>query len=175
MGLEITWLGVTARDAVLNVATLGISDLRDEIYREVARGIYDRTGNFFLSIIAGFLGCLLAGAALAPFVRTSPKKAEQQPAPRTPWWELVLAIVAVLIGLLLPLAMIVRIYFANNASATAEQYLTIVTPYVDEVQVKEWRSRMAQTDTADDFLSVIKAIDTTARQHGAVLPDFEWF
>jgi hypothetical protein len=185
MGGEITWLGVTVRDFILNVVTFGFSSLRDSLYREIAIGIYDRASGFLLGIVGGVLAVFTVAAFAIAFGILRGKKrqtAASDPTPppggrkgRPPVWVETTFALFIFAFMLTAFGTVVRAAYADYASALSAQYLQIVAPYVDDLKMKEWRSRMAQAVTANDYLTVIEEIYATGERKGAVFPDVNWF
>jgi hypothetical protein len=144
------------------------------MYQDVARGVFDRTGPFFaVLVVFTFVWVCVRGFARScmPPQFLDAAKTDYVPSP---------AIKRISSGTdvaysLIMLMLIIQLVFANNGAARVEQFLTIVAPYVDEAQMREWRSRLAQVTTRDQFMVILVELEQAGRSKGAIFPEQKWF
>ncbi len=71
----LVWVG----NAVLHVATLGLTSLRDGLYVEIAKGTYERAAEKTLTLMIGVYTGLPIAIILVPLVRRSATETRKDP------------------------------------------------------------------------------------------------
>lgn len=184
----LLWLS----SASLDVATFGLSSLRDGIYEEIARGTYERAGEMVLSIFIGIgtsvpLVILSASLLIAKvrisertftpassFVSTPTPATMPATAPASARNTLRrLATVSVLLSLAIALLISnFRMIYIIRAANHMEQLQRVVAPFVPDQQRLLFASRFAAMHTRDQYVSLITELTDIAHRNNARVPVF---
>lgn len=183
-------------DFFLNVATLGIKSLRDDLYVEIARGLYDRSGLFVLALIilsaatffiVSAIGLsFFAWSRIASLLRkknlTKARPVSRLEAPIPPsqrlrilrWLSVVyIAACALEVGLLV--VILARQSFVTNGAVYVDQSQRILAPYLTDNESAMLKSRAAQMKSRLDFDEFNSNVVKAAKAHNVRLPSFEPF
>jgi hypothetical protein len=180
---------VWTRDFLLNLATLGITSLKNDVYRQVAQGLHEQfTVRLFvfiemmtvmlltmMSIIAPLLLRFLAPArTLIPGDNT----AESSIAIRSRYRRLRRAN-NTLLYVLIPVVIVSTFFtvytaiYINAAVTHYNQLQTIIRPYSDQSTLDMFSSRFAQIRTRAEYDILIAELTTIAMKHNLLIPTFE--
>lgn len=186
----IQWAGRT----ILTVATLGSTTVKDEIYREAARGPHEAVSIQLYAIavtaqlmLLGAVGGYLAGRRAGS--RKSSKMRERLSSlePETAHSFLSAELAAARKGLFLSLASLavfsllligiqltsyLKLIQANNAFTFFSQSMSICRPYMDDQQTRLLSSRFAGIRSREDYIGVIRDLKRIAAENQQHLPDF---
>jgi hypothetical protein len=185
------WCGT----AILTVATLGSSAIKDDNFREAARGLHEASSLqlFWLLVLglsafcSGFLG-YASGKQNAS--KESPKLLERyeklDDATRLPilkndilalkkkLYAVKLALVA--FGFLVSSILFInylKLLQANNAYIFFTQSMSICRPYIDDQQARMLNSRFASVTGKPDYIAVTEELRRIAASNQRKLPDFK--
>ena len=163
----------------LNIATLGISSYRDQLYQEIATGFHERAA------ILAFVFLLSAATAVSIFlsviyffiVRTEAtnKSEDSNTISRRIFKKKPIATIMVLLSIVSTSFMTVfsfQINYMVRASSYVVQMETIIAPYIPEQKRLILQSQAAQVASKDDFVKVLSEMQLIAKQNGAVIPEF---
>jgi hypothetical protein len=185
----LTWITTL----FLNIATLGINSLRDDLYAEIAKGIYDRAGllglallvagvtAFFLSIATLFpltiwmlvggrirkRNLVKAGAAVKSGMSIPPSRQF-----RTLRWSMVALISASLFEASVTFISFTRENFISTGAVYLDQSQRIIAPFLTDDQRVVLRSRAASMQTRADFDNLNSDIVNVAQTNKVSLPKF---
>jgi hypothetical protein len=186
----------TARDGVLNLATLGLTTLKDLIYADVARGFSEAASTRTQEDLAFWFSYVLLGVlTLATLFYRETKRRFQNLTDKsdTAQNELTLEQRAKGVrrslrhmGLVLPICWMLSILvvvghllqaaketYTAKAISNYQQYVNLVRPFVTDDDVKLLNSQFAQIRTAHDYVMLNDKLKVIAQQHNLVLPQFE--
>ena len=174
------WIG----ELLLNVATLGISSIRDGMYVDIAKGSYERAGVALLSLVymvcsgaaAGFVSAVIfergtaggnVAGALEPRGHTAFKPRRQA----------VKAIALIILGGLSTFLLLgnFRTLYVVRAANHLEQFERIVAPFVPEDERLKIGSAIAQIRSRSDYVAVLDRMVSIAKANKLVIPDFDVF
>jgi hypothetical protein len=177
---------------LLGIATLGINSLRDDLYMEMAKGIFDRSGVAGYTILTGFAFsiCII----LASIGWSSRKELPRLLARRVnlfeagkapdfpPGWILrrlsraviALAALAMLLGSLL-LFMFTREVYVLRGAIYLSQSERIVAPYLTPQDRVLLASRISMMRSKADFDAVNDQLKAVSQANKLRLPDFSAF
>ena len=154
---------------MLDVATLGLASLRDGMYEEVARGVYERAALYMLLIsIGGSIG--LFGGGMVGAIRVRRKLAQESSPPATR--RMIVMLVALPIALTFLLVQVFRLSYVVRASSYIEQLQRIAAPAMPAEKRLLYRSRIAQVVTRDEFVLIVDELTATAKEAGFKVPSF---
>ena len=166
---SMVWFGTF----MLDIATLGLSSLRDGMYLEVAKGTYERAAVTLLALATG----LLCGFMTAPIVvGRIMRKRDEDGRPSSPAVRMVqknwFLVTFALFFAMFFFVSFFRISYIVRASSFAEQLLQITAPYVEENDRLMHKSELAQVETREDFIRIVEKLKKIASENNASVPDF---
>jgi len=152
------WLSTAA----LNVITLGIQTLRDDIYVEIARGFREKVAENVLGFALGLslvtFAFWYASQTIGQTVRLF-----------FSLWPMRLLVLFSLVYLTL---MGYRIAYINSSIAYFEQLLAISSPYLSADERIQMRSSFAQIQNSTDYARLTERLATVAKARGQRVPPF---
>jgi len=180
---------------LLNIATLGLNSLRDNLYIEIAKGLYDRSGfETFSFMMVGLLTLLLFLVLLMPIafllltnemmrkknlVKAGPNKRQSVVSLRRlfRWlrWSLVVLAASGTLNASLVLTILARMAFITNGAVYLDQSQRIIAPYLTDNERIVLRSRVAQMKSRSDFDRVNADLTKVATANNVALPAFAPF
>jgi len=173
------WIG----SILLNVATLGIQSLIDEIYMEVARGSYERASDAVHQTIVVIFGCAMIGVPLIALLVVRAADGDEQ----DDWSALqedrrrklrtvvLAALIVESLGAGILLVGVARLSYIIRASNYLEQCERVVAPALTPDQRVLIASRVAQIQSKQDFIKIVEELRRTARTNNLILPEFSIF
>jgi hypothetical protein len=178
----------------LNIATLGINSLRDDLYAEIAKGIYDRSGHFLLTGLTVGGAVIFTGLAIAVPLTAwrgvlkrvrrrnllnagGVSKGSQKSHPpsqqfRQIRWLLIAFVAVSLYEVAFLVVTYVRQDFISSATVYLDQSQRVIGPFLTDDQRVLLRSRVARMKTRADFDSVNGDIVKVAETNNVALPKF---
>ncbi|MCK1337156.1 hypothetical protein IVB38_14240 [Bradyrhizobium sp. 38] len=160
----VLWMG----EQVAFLTNLGSTALSDAMYREIARGNYERVSLIlFQGIVGGIVGLSLG---LMTKKRRSGHSIVAQKRPSRP---VIYAIIITVLGVLFLQS--VRTSYIVRAANHLEQLQTIIAPSLSVEQRVGFRSRMAQIQSKSDYERLVSDLAAAVRDQSAVLPAFDAF
>lgn len=162
---------------MLDLGTLGLSSLRDEIYLDVAKGSYDRSGLTLLYFATVLLCAILTAPIMfALFFR----KLDENGRPTSKlyrafsnsWafsdaWNLftVPSILAVILFVNL-----FRVDYTVRAATYVDQLIRITSPYITEQDRLLYQSELSQVSNRDDYVRLVSKVKIVAASHKLRVP-----
>lgn len=172
---SLYWLGTL----MLDLATLGLSALRDGMYAEAAKGYYERASLMLLAMalgtVTGFAGAI-AGFFTAPIFFGRRLLANEEPSPRQ--LRLFRKSKGILVALFLALLLIVivqvvRVGYVIRAANYVEQLQRIASPYLTLSEQLRYSSRFAQVTTRREYVVLVEELISIAKKNAAKVPEFD--
>lgn len=186
--------------ALFAIATLGLNALKTAVYVSVARGLHEQASllmvAYFLLLIFGFFGFYLGtlfGKKTAPRDTANLISQIDKDNPDADDREkrIIMASGMRYVAALRKLTILVTFLFigvavfcsfqlftlsyTNFAVTHFKQCLAICEPYVSELQVKHFRSRFAQIESRENYVSLLRDICKVVVANGAKCPEFTAF
>jgi hypothetical protein len=189
----LVWIG----SFIFNVATLGINSLRDELYTEIATGIFDRSGLYssgLLTVILAtgfFIPAFIMPLVVRSMLRRTTRsfnliraagrasdtvnvRSPKQMVSQLRW--LITALIAVAaLGVGVTTVSLVRLAFISDGAVYLEQSQRILAPFLALDQRLEISSRAAQMKSKRDFDVLNDDLLRVARLNHVILPQFKPF
>ena len=168
---------------ILNIATLGMSRLRDGLYEDVARGDYDWFGQWFNSLFGGVVSGFLMGVLVVMWIFRKKDEGDAADAASEMKpslfgrivdsnWTVVIYSLSVILFVLVQTT---RINYIHRAATYAEQMQAIIAPYISEQDAAVLRSRLAQAASSKEYKTIIEEMRAIADKNQAKWPEFEIF
>jgi hypothetical protein len=152
---------------LLDVATLGLTTLRDGIYVDVAKGSYERASLMTLSVLFGLLSGVVTVVGLG--ILWPPKTPPTTEKAKRSKWLPFLAALAITIFFIIQS---VRVTYIIRASNYLSQLERIVAPFVTDNQMKTFASRVASIRSRADFVAVSKEMEQIVKSKNVQPPEF---
>ena len=166
---SLLWVGTL----MLDLATLGLTSLRDEMYADGAKGTYERAGVMILSIGTGVMCGMLISL---PFIRRLVRKEDRDGASASRvatfvtkplvFWTIPIALSIVLF------VQLFRVSYVVRAANHIEQLQRITAPFISEDQRFVYQSRFAQVTSRHEYLQLVVELREIAVKNGAKPPQF---
>jgi hypothetical protein len=179
-------LYVYCRDAILNLATLGLSSLKDSLYTDVAIGLHERSSSDLFGMAWAAYSYFMLILTVATFVTAKfieSRMTERPPAQsRPPARDTIRLVKRVTLYGLLPAIFVmtaISLFTAAKTSYTAKaignynQLINLVGPFVTSNEVLVFNSRFAQVTSAQDYVALNSELRAIAQSHKLRLPKFE--
>lgn len=147
----------------LDIVTLGMESLRNGLYKEAARGQYERVSITMLSAGAGMMIGASIMTLLAPDLRRRLNVMQGGNAAASLKFSLKLLFVFVTT---LAILLFQRTAYINRAVNHFEQLAQIVAPYQTEQERLLVRSKFAQMISRDQYEQLIRSLVEFARSRG---------
>jgi hypothetical protein len=174
---------VSLSDFFLNIATLGLSSVRDGMYQDIAKVTYERTGAALLASLTGvILGIAISLITLVAIVSV-PQLTE-----RLKEWRIYSnkgtssfrSFIYCWIGFMILASgfltiSYVRVLYTVNAASYIDQLQRIVSPKLTADQRIEFQSRAAQISKKADFVAITDELRRTAEANKFYTPTFDIF
>jgi hypothetical protein len=189
--------------AMLDLATLGVESFKNDLYREIAKGFHEKASNALyvqFNLLFGYL--LLVVLMFLPIMirKLAQRKAaalmeelwsiEAQVEKKTPsvdelretlrnikpqrfLWFVYALFFVVIVAFSAQLVELERDKYVNSAVTHYFQLKRIVSPYIDQKELKVLDSRFAQVQSAKDYIAIISHMSTIAKHSDAMIPEFE--
>lgn len=162
----------------LDLATLGLTTLRDGMYADAAKGSYERASFTVLLLSLSMWGGVMGG--LAGFIAApsffAKRRFSNGQRPRNRVILLLRNHVVVLAALfalsLLAAVQVGRVGYVIRAANYADQLQQIVAPYVTPAERLRYSSKFAQVTTRQEYVSLIEELKLVAQKNAAKVPDF---
>lgn len=155
-------------NSALDIVTLGLDSLRNDLYQEAARGQYERVGISVLSAISGTLAGITIAAIVLPFLLK--RRLSNQIVQRsTRQFAISLLMIFTTTFVLL---LFQRVIYVNNAINYFEQLCLIVEPYQTEQERSLIRSEYAQATTRQEYVAIVERLAKIAKNNNAKIPEF---
>lgn len=178
---------------LLRVLTLGSNAIRDEIYREAAKGQHEMGAlhlywlalmvfiipcSFFLGTISGRRSSRKLREELSALDISQKGVALDETLERLKSHLYRLQFVC--LGLVLIVWSIEAVGYLEVAQANAactffEQSVTICRPYMDDQQTRTLQSQFASMNRREEFVNIVQELETIASSHQRKLPEFTPF
>lgn len=167
---SMLWFGTL----MLDIATLGLSSLRDGMYLDVAKGTYERAGVMLLAMATGALcGLITVPIRIGRFLRKRDEdgntKAARELMLRNNWVFATFALAFIMVFFV----SFFRINYIVRASNYAGQLQRITAPYVSESDRMMLDSELAQVKTRDDYVRLIDKLRKVASRNNVSIPEFD--
>ena len=154
------WFGLW----LVRISTLGLSNLVDDVYAEVAKGFHEGTSILILGILIGILsGYMLAMVRKWHFSKTDNKKPPSK----------VADISMVVLGIVLGLFFFSRASYTNRALAHFHQTLSIVSIQLDLQAKQVYLSRFSAMTTRKEYHDLMNELYRLADEHHLKVPEFQ--
>lgn len=165
----------SSTDFLLNVATLGVSEFKDSLYAEVARGLHEEPSLRLVSFFYLFLPGVAMGAVVMLLLAQFRVKANKEPIPVAVSDRFVAATVVAFVVFVSAFSFIqaVQLSYVNRAATHFNQVLAIASPHLQEAERLLYRSRFAQITTRADFESLVRSLETVCRTNNLYVPSFD--
>jgi hypothetical protein len=179
----------------LNIATLGINSLRDDLYVEIARGLYERSGLYSVWLLTGLIVTLLSlfpicFVILFPvFIRRRLRSINLIRASsgadgslgsfrevfRQLRWATIflIAVIGIEIGVLL--VVLARASYIAGGAIYLDQTQRIIAPFISSEERVLFASRAAQMKSKTDFEVLDRDLTRIARMNQVEVPKFSPF
>jgi large-conductance mechanosensitive channel len=187
---------------ILNLATLGMDSFKNDLYREIAKGFYEKASSALYSQFNILFTLASIGFSIFLVIKTKEliqrklemmeelKRLEAQEEKNIRSIEEIREdlrntraerfLKAIYIFLVLNLVFLSaqfvtskRDKYVNLAIAHYSQLRKIVSPYVTQTELMTLDSRFSQIQSAKNYKALISEMSGTARQNGAYVPEFE--
>ncbi|HMH52342.1 MAG TPA: hypothetical protein VK548_19035 [Candidatus Acidoferrum sp.] len=147
----------------LTIVTLGLDALRDDIYRDVARGLEEKSARLLLSSAAG----VLLGLVLGFMTRAKLRKPDTGDALRRILDRAapIMLMLAVMFSL-----MAARQSYITSSIANLLQLEAIAAPFLTDQERLFVRSRFAQITTRAEYVALTDELKRVALRHGQKVP-----
>jgi hypothetical protein len=166
---SMLWFGTL----MLDVATLGLSSLRDGMYLDVAKGTYERAGVMLLAMATGILcGFLTAPIAVGRILRKRDEDGRPNSATARILSKNWLLATFALAFTMIFFVSFFRISYIVRASNYADQLARVTAPYVSERDRLMIQSELAQVETREDYVRLVYKLRKIASENDASVPDF---
>ena len=162
------WLGRVS----LTIITLGISSLKDAIYKDVATGLVETPSiTVMIFMVGGITGVVFSLITRGiRKIRLKENKPKGQIKTNRKFW--VLIVVLTILTTVINLQMFAHVY-VNRTVGFFNQSFLIIKPYVDNQEEENILSEYSQIKSKDDFIIVMDKIQKIARKEGITLPQFD--
>jgi hypothetical protein len=168
----LSWITI----ALLDVATLGIDRLRDDIYLEIAKGTYERASLKSETVLVAVMLCFSV-VTCTRFIQLALRnddanvksKIHRKNAIFVGW---VLCLVLGVIAGIIQISLIRDIYIVRAAN-NIEQFQKVVAPAISENERISIASRVAQIGSRADYEKIINELSATAKNRGLRIPKFD--
>ena len=166
---SMLWFGTL----MLDVATLGLSSLRDGMYQDVAKGTYERAGVMLLALATGILcGFLTAPIAAGRILRKRDESSRPGSATARMFRKNWVLVTFALAFTMIFFVSFFRISYIVRASNYADQLARITAPYFSEEDRLMVQSELAQVETREDYIRLVERLRKVASENNASVPDF---
>lgn len=158
---------------MLDLGTLGLSSLRDDMYLDVAKGSYERAGLMLLAMATGIFTGSLTAPLIFIFLRRNQDE-DGHPTSvavrhlRKNW---ILISVPVILGMIFFVSLY-RVSYIIRASNYADQLLRITSPYVSEKDILLLQSELAQISNKSDYVLITNKLKHIASENKISVPRF---
>lgn len=159
----LTW----SASILLDVATLGLTTLRDGLYVDAAKGSYERASFMTLSVLFGLLSGMVTVVGLS--IISPPKTPSSVDKAKRSKWFPFLAALAITIFFIIQS---VRVGYIIRASNYLNQLERIVAPFVSDNQMRSLDSRVASMRSRADFVSVSDEMEQIVKSKNIQPPEF---
>jgi hypothetical protein len=195
-------LAQRTRQAILTIVTFGSATLRDQIYREAAKGFHEAAAAQVLDVLTVAVLSLFAGMGMYLFsfvLRSTPSEKREEIRSETEIaaeiarlehensslqrpirlkkkvLSVVLSIVVAELALMAGIYLIIRLKIdeANNAYTFFAQSMTICRPYITDHDAYLLQSRFASIQGKADYIAVANSLRAIAKANQQWLPKFE--
>jgi hypothetical protein len=166
----LVWLS----NATLDVATLGLSSLRDSMYSDIAKGTYERAAekllNFIFSVFAGAIIGILIALWFNKRRKTNTETTLLTVARLGGLKTAMVASLAMFASFML-VETLKTIYIVRAANHM-EQIQRAIAPYQTEQQRLMLASRFALMSSRKEYIELIGAVKSVAAANNIKIPDF---
>lgn len=152
---------------LFNLGILGLSSVRDAAYADIGVGNSDRPGIFLLVTVAG---CML-GLVMSAILRT---RRNEQSSEAKSKRKILQASIALALTVFVNLVLLREVYVCI-VIGNVENLQKIAAPYVTEQQRLEWKSKLGQVSTRDDFLLIVSTIRDAITRNGGKAPPLSFY
>lgn len=188
--------------AILNLATLGMESFKNDLYVEISKGLHERASLDLSIQFSSLLGLAMILLPIALTLKTKElekrkikmleeldqieagkeQKVRTVDELRTDIKNtntrrvLIVLYVLIVIGIIFYTAQIVsskRQSYINSAITYFNQSIKIVSPFVDEIELRKLDSNFSQIKTPKDYQAILKHLETIAEKNEVKLPGFE--
>ena len=166
---SLLWFGTL----MLDLATLGLSSLRDGMYADAAKGTYERAGIMVLSMGTGtFCGMLLA-MPLARLLRRKEDRNRSSASDITRFMRkpLFFLTIPIIFSIILSVQFF-RVMYVVRAANHVEQLQRIIAPFITQEQRIVFQSRFAQVTTRHEYVQLVVELRNIAAKNDAKSPEF---
>jgi hypothetical protein len=168
-------------DFMLTISTLGLSEVRDGMYVEIARGNYERAGLTTLELITGITCGIIIGAVYRFFIITRKRSIDN--IDRKTIYKLSVISGRLMISVMFILCIVAGFLFVNTirvtyivrASGQLQQLQDIVAPILSDDERMKLRSSVAQIHSREDYQNIVNQISKIAEKNGLSVPSFNIF
>lgn len=151
---------------LLDIATLGLTSLRDGLYEEVARGAYERAAEKHYVIVLSIVSEAILAFSLMTFLKKKGTPAKKDKEHNRRFLAFFLLIAAVIFSLQLA-----QTIYANRAAAHMEQMQRLVAPYITQDQRLILASRFASMHTRKEYVDLLDEMSAIATANGKRVPE----
>jgi hypothetical protein len=163
-------------EILLNVATLGLAAIRDEMYVEIAKGTYERAGVALLSMFSGMVFAFFVAITLSLliFSRMPPSDVKSAFLKSNNRQNLTF-VFTLFCGLVAGFILIsnIRMIYIVRAANHIGQLQRVIAPFIDGEQRLSIASRVAQISSRNDYEMIINELTSIARKNNVRIPTFD--
>ncbi|WP_091957327.1 hypothetical protein [Bradyrhizobium shewense] len=164
----VLWLG----EQLAFLTNLGSTALSDAMYREIAKGNYERVSLIVFQLLLGFfVGIILVAVTMRR--RRDKKRANDLEVPHKPNMKKSLAIALLLVISGILFLQSVRTSYVVRAANHLEQLQAIIAPYITAEQRIEIKSRIAQIQSKSDYEAIVNEVASAIHNRHLVMPTFD--
>jgi hypothetical protein len=169
---SFSWLA----EALLNIATLGLTTIRDQMYAGIAKGTYERAAVYIFAMLTGAVAAVFTALITALFFATRLPTIPSDSAilSRAQWQKITLAL-TLFSGLAIGFQLITcaRVVYVVRAANNIEQLQRVVAPFIDEEQRLLFASRAAQISSREEYEKIVDDLSFVAKKNNARVPTFD--
>jgi len=168
--------------AALNLSTLGLNSLKDDVYIMVARQDTARasleTLYLVTLLIIGLISAFIAyvdGKIAALKRKREPPEMRQESIQRAEETIVrAVRVLAICAGIVIVTLMFrfIKLSYANAAALYFHQSLTICRPMLTDEQEKMFLARFAAMNSRRDYIDLLSDLEETSKRYGKELPPF---
>lgn len=169
------------KTAILNLTSLGINSFKDDIYKEIAKGFYEKPSlelvQQFAILFVGFALMITVVTILKEYFsgnQTSSKHVQSFAKVLVANRKLLLVFTTfyIIFASTVVIVYSVRMAYINEAIANFEQAYSIALPHLEDKQEKYLISNFAQIGCRSDYEKILNDLRIVAQKNGLKVPKF---
>lgn len=173
----------------LNLSILGIESFKNDIYKEIAKGLHEGISLQIFLLIYTFLIAIITTMAVSIFFLNRKIAMHENPEtkltfvdkfnffqkdlPRRYWFKWFILFYFLFTFTILTLDLTKQKYI-NNAITHFEQLLKIGKPYMSEEQYDLYLSNFSQMNTRNEYVKILQELEEMAKINSQIIPEFSF-